>query len=439
MIIYHGGDINNLDSLLDNFTILTPEEKMKWPSTGGGNVGLSATRDKKLAKRYSEVFGNSKVLSIQVDPSARIFPIDTEGQGLDQFIYAGGKLKPELAGYDAIMELDDAAEKEIRILNADKFKPIRLEAMNPLETFIEAISMSDDLHRSVTSGYSAIFETITPPMQHLKHAVTGSNSSVVPHVQQYMKAARKSAKEASDNYEIAREGWYWFADRIKDETGNQEIDTDESIWENEDKYDSILYDFMNEYPHDFDNMIDRYTSDIEPNQTAKSMDYRHPVVNKWMVHFSSNAWDIFFDGFKYGTDDPTKLALTNAGSTKGKYGNYLFAFDMDDADKYGRGGFRKSEFKYGDKAIVFVGSGLEFYHHGDEEPQIVFDKDSPKGCFLVKEEDTKNDDARREKYVIYGHAGKRSYKALASKEKFSDALDWCRDNVRQYLKFYRWN
>ncbi len=162
MIIYHGGDINNLNNLLDNFTILTPEEKMKFPSTGGGNIGLSATRDKKIAKRFSEVFGNNKVLAIQGDPSARIYQIDTAGQGLDQFIYDGGKLKQELAGYDAIMELDDAAEKEIRILNSDKFKPIRLESSNPLESFIDAISMSDDLYTSVASAYSIIFETITP-------------------------------------------------------------------------------------------------------------------------------------------------------------------------------------------------------------------------------------------------------------------------------------
>lgn len=125
-VIYHGGDINNLKSLLRDFKILTPDEKRLLPSTGGGNVGLSATRNVNLARRYSSAFGHNKVLAIR-DIGAVSHGIDTNGDGIDMFIYGdNGELRPELSEYDSLVELDNGAEEEIRILNADKFKPIGL-------------------------------------------------------------------------------------------------------------------------------------------------------------------------------------------------------------------------------------------------------------------------------------------------------------------------
>lgn len=126
-IVYHGGDINNLKSLNKSFRILTPDEKRILPSTGGGNIGLSASTNKSIAKRYSSVFGNDYVLAIKVDPSANIHGIDTDGNGIDMYLYdSEGNLKAELANYDAIVELDKGAEEELRILNSDKFSPIGL-------------------------------------------------------------------------------------------------------------------------------------------------------------------------------------------------------------------------------------------------------------------------------------------------------------------------
>ena len=123
-ILYHGGHIDNLKSLLADFKIASPQEKMQYPSTGAGNIGLSATRDINIARRYSSVFGNNKVLAIQ-NLGADIFGIDTNGNGIDMYIYdEHGELKPELSKYDALVELDDNAEKEIRILKSDKFKAI---------------------------------------------------------------------------------------------------------------------------------------------------------------------------------------------------------------------------------------------------------------------------------------------------------------------------
>jgi len=122
--VYHGGDINNLRSLLKKFTILSPDEKLKLPSTGGGHIGLSTSFNKNKARRYSSVFGNDKILKIVADSTLKIYKIDTDGQGIDSFMYDDdGNLKSELLGYDALMELDNGAEEELRILNPAKFFP----------------------------------------------------------------------------------------------------------------------------------------------------------------------------------------------------------------------------------------------------------------------------------------------------------------------------
>ena len=88
---------------------------------------MSASANKSIAKRYSSVFGNDYVLAIKVDPSANIHGIDTDGNGIDMYLYdSEGNLKAELSNYDGIVELDKGAEEELRILNSDKFTPIGL-------------------------------------------------------------------------------------------------------------------------------------------------------------------------------------------------------------------------------------------------------------------------------------------------------------------------
>ena len=125
-IVYHGGDIENLKALLNNFEILSPEEKLQFPSTGGGNFGLSTSTDKNNTKRYSSVFGNDYVLKIEVSPTVKIKHIDTNGDGIDNY-FTHDELEILSEKYDAIMETDDLAEKESRILKSGKFKPLNIE------------------------------------------------------------------------------------------------------------------------------------------------------------------------------------------------------------------------------------------------------------------------------------------------------------------------
>jgi hypothetical protein len=324
--------------------------------------------------------------------------------------------------------------KETTILNADMFTPTKLE------TFIESLNLNSDLQQIVTEGYDAIFEEITKPMEYLKSYMKPVKKSTEGHVlEPYMKARKKDVSDAETDFEMASEhAWHRIVEIINDEMGLN-LNTEDFFWENEEENKKALVAFMNEHPNVANAAIERY-NDYAPGMTKNTMQYRNPVINKWLVHYSDNGWEIFREGFKYGNEDMTNIGLTNAGSTKGKHGDYLFAYDIDDAVKYGSRTHKGTgDFKYGDIAIVFIASGIEFYHYGDEEPQIVFDKKTPKGCFLIEKEDLEYDDPRDYKFVIYGHAGKNGHQALASKANMKEALEWCQTNFRQYQQFYNWH
>lgn len=315
-----------------------------------------------------------------------------------------------------------------------------------VNNFIESISSDKILNNTIMEGFNTIFETITEPMQHLKRVVTGMDTNVVSKLEPYIKGSMRSKKDAYDNYNLAVSEWSWFGEAINERWGDDQVKlSDDYPYDIEsDNIDTEgLLKYMNEEPRGFDNLVSYFQHNIEGNNTSQLMEYQKPLINKWFVHFSNNADSIFTKGFKYGNEDPTKLALTNAGDIKGKeYGDYLFAYELDDVNKYAYSEHgRSNNFKYGDSAIVFIGSGIKFYHHGDVEPQVVFDKKSPNGCFLIKKSDPEREDERGEKWIIYGHNKNNKYNkyiVLASKEKFSDALDWCETNYSQYKKYYNW-
>jgi len=62
-----------------------------------------------------------------VNPSAKIIFIDTEGKGIDHYYTAENMEELVSHKYDAIMETDNRAEKEVRILRPDNFKVIGVE------------------------------------------------------------------------------------------------------------------------------------------------------------------------------------------------------------------------------------------------------------------------------------------------------------------------
>ncbi len=98
----------------------------------------------------------------------------------------------------------------------------------------------------------------------------------------------------------------------------------------------------------------------------------HPrlVKNQWLIHFTNEPWGIAKNGFARGVSELDKLHLTTRlGEFDKKYGGYNFAFRADIYNRYAKG---RQGYKYGNEAVMFIGSGIEITHHGDEEPQVIF-------------------------------------------------------------------
>ena len=316
--------------------------------------------------------------------------------------------------------------------------------MNNFINFLESVKSYDpSLIESISEAYDLLFETITEPMQHLKKSVNYVDSSTVAKLQPYIKYSGKSPQDVTSLIELVTREWSWFGEAINERWGDGSLELGDDYPYDID-YENIdidgLIKFMNEEPRSFEHIVRFFQTNIDGNNTSQLMDYQKPLINKWFVHFSNNAVNIRMEGFRYGNSDIEKLALTDAGSIKGKnYGDYLFAYEIDDVMKHAysnRGGSR-NKFKYGDSVVVFIASGIKFYHHGDMEPQVVFDRKSPTGCFLVRKADPEREDERSDKWVIYGKKGTQLI-PLASKEKFEDAMYWCETNYTQYKKYYNW-
>ena len=69
--LYHGG--YGVDALNEDIKILTPEEKLKFPSSGVGLVGLSTTTDKEYARQFSQnIAGRNDVAELYLSDTAKI-------------------------------------------------------------------------------------------------------------------------------------------------------------------------------------------------------------------------------------------------------------------------------------------------------------------------------------------------------------------------------
>lgn len=87
-------------------------------------------------------------------------------------------------------------------------------------------------------------------------------------------------------------------------------------------------------------------------------------ASTWLVHWTDDARSIAAKGFKHGLSDVTRLGLTkHFNDSAKKFGGYNFAFKASDVE---------DSSSYGSELVVFQSSGVECYHSGDEEDQVVF-------------------------------------------------------------------
>ncbi len=144
-----------------------------------------------------------------------------------------------------------------------------------------------------------------------------------------------------------------------------------------------------------------------------TMNFNRIVKNEWCIHFGSDSESIAKEGFTGGTPEIEHLAYTNAGAQKSSAG-YDFAFLIDD---------RSVDYnEYGDEAVIFRTSGVEIYHYGDNQNQVVFWGPNVKSFIPIHQD---NGD-----WVVYGQNGQ----VLVRCGRPSEIALWATENLPQYRK-----
>jgi hypothetical protein len=114
------------------------------------------------------------------------------------------------------------------------------------------------------------------------------------------------------------------------------------------------------------------SSDNDPysRPVKETLSYNRLAKPGWLVHFTNDPWGIAHKGFIYGHEELEGLALTTwkTNESRHSYPGFNFALNPDsrDADFVARQG------KYGKHAVIFWAAGVEAYHFGDEENQVIF-------------------------------------------------------------------
>lgn len=138
----------------------------------------------------------------------------------------------------------------------------------------------------------------------------------------------------------------------------------------------------------------------------------------WLIHFTDDADGIMRKGFSKGTEDMTRLGLTSYTKKFGPGYNFAFVASSRDARDVARAS------KYGKDAVMFQSSGIESYHHGDEESQVVFWGPSINKSHLIFL--SKDDDGN---WAVLSKDYDTVYKS-----DFSTVVRWVVNNYRQYYR-----
>jgi hypothetical protein len=184
------------------------------------------------------------------------------------------------------------------------------------------------------------------------------------------------------------------------------------------KFGKWLYDQWKSNSYD---MRDMYGEEIPLFSTASFTKIHR---NEWLVHFTDYADYIIKDGFTGGIMDPKHLAYTfTAHSTdRDDDGGWFFAYHNNDAVQFGVTSYNHT--KYGSEAVMFMASGVEIFHYGDNEPQVIFNGEHTKHLIPIK----KNDDD------MWYIENKRNMDTVYEDEDLGGMIQWIKDHFQQYRK-----
>lgn len=245
----------------------------------------------------------------------------------------------------------------------------------------------------------------------------------------YLRDYFRMSKEAKMEY-LPHEYCYFFDDYLEE----KHIDFDKP---DEIGYDIELITWLENNKPEIYNEFAEYLYDKIENFNLNISDSDYPawsffdddpkvVKNQWLIHFTDNAKTISTEGFRYAVDDMTKIGLTTHLSEFDKSDiGYCFAYTLDDFHKYGRAAsFSSTEYKYGSEAVIFNASGIEVWHYGDEEPQVIFYSDTAKNIIPI----TGGEE------LDYGVYNINNGRLIYESNDMNDIVKWVETNFRQYRK-----
>jgi hypothetical protein len=146
------------------------------------------------------------------------------------------------------------------------------------------------------------------------------------------------------------------------------------------------------------------------------MSFEKIVRNQWLVHKTDDPDGIAYSGFTQGIGELDHLGLTTYFTDAAKKeGGYNFAFPANNTP----GNIDKA---YGSQAVMFTASGVQVYHYGDEEHQVIFWGRDARNIVPIYYDG------------IWSLPGGSSGRPLFSSEKIDDVIDWVMKNFNQYSK-----
>lgn len=231
----------------------------------------------------------------------------------------------------------------------------------------------------------------------------------------------KWAETASDEEkakDLCYNSSYVIEDFIKK---HQEIDEFEGAlekYDEDDWYDEDVVDWfvsvLSEYGL-LGKFIDFFQQDVPYIEWPSWIVMSSPriVKNEWCIHFGEDSDSIAREGFTHGTYDLEKLGYTRRDASKMNLPGYNFAYPAY---------YNRIDTDYGSEAVLFQTSGVEIYHDGDCEHQVIFWGPYAKNFIPIKQ-------AYGEWYV-YGNKGQTLYKS----ENIDDIIRWAMNNKEQYRK-----
>lgn len=208
------------------------------------------------------------------------------------------------------------------------------------------------------------------------------------------------------------------------ESLSQGLDFNEEIYEIIDQMEISNPELYNRFAQWLYDGIQNHSLGIGDADYPSWSFYDSPTIIKkqWLIHFTAeaNAHKIAQNGFEKGVMDIDKLGLTNYLSSFDKDSEgYNFAYTLSDAQRYAktRGGY-----KYGDTAIIFVASGIKLWHHGDEEPQVIFYGPDARHINMVAQDSE----------GMWNLESKKTGRPIFRAEELEDVMEWINKHYSQY-------